>query len=245
MEWIDGSKHLAPLLGADTELPEYIHNGTHGAYVNLIEGRADLILVARSPSSDEVELTQRERVQLDVRPVALDAFVFILNEDNPVENLTIDHLRAIYTGELVNWRDVGGEEAEIHPYQRNENSGSQELMKSLVMKDLLILDVPPMVLPKMIAPFYAVSDDPLGIGYSVYYYEQNMAPNERVKLCAVEGIDPHPQSISSKAYPFTTEVYVVIREDLSPESSAYRMRDWLLSSEGQVVVEESGYVPLK
>jgi phosphate transport system substrate-binding protein len=100
-----------------------------------------------------------------------------------------------------------------------------------------------MVLPKMIAPFYAISEDPLGIGYSVYYYEENMAPTELIKLVAVDGVRPEHDTIQTRQYPFTTEVYAVMRADSPPNSSATQIRDWLLSPGGQEVIEQSGYVP--
>lgn len=244
-EDISGERHLFPdLSDFQGEFPPLGHHGTHSAYVNLIDRQADLILVARPPSKDELELAKAAQVTLLPRPIALDAFVFIVNESNPVVDLSLQELRGIYTGQLTNWQQVGGEVSKIHPYQRNENSGSQELMRSLVMADLQMVDAPEMVLPKMFAPFYAVSDDPLGIGYSVFYYEENMAPRERVKLCAVEGVMPDKRSIQSLDYPFVTEVYAVVRGDLSTNNLAYQLWQWLQTSTGQELIVESGYVPL-
>ncbi|MFC2042689.1 PstS family phosphate ABC transporter substrate-binding protein [Chloroflexota bacterium] len=246
--WIDtfdGSRYMMPdLTDFHGDFPSLGHQGTHSSYVNLINGEADLILVARLPSNDELELASQSGINLVPRPVALDAFVFIVNKNNPVDNVSFSDLQRIYTGKLTNWKELGGEDVEIHPYQRNEQSGSQQLMNSLVMKGLNMIDAPKMVLPKMSAPFYAVSDDLLGIGYSVFYYEQNMAPNENVKLVAVDGIQPNQNSIQSLQYPFTSEVYVVVREDLSPTNPTFSLRDWLLSPEGQGLIEQSGYVPL-
>jgi phosphate transport system substrate-binding protein len=242
-EFIDGNRYLMPnLTDFQGDFPGAGHQGTHSAYLNLINGEADLILVARSPSMEELELAQISGVSLAIKPVALDAFVFIVHEDNPVDGLTIDEIRSIYSGELTNWNQVGGPQTEIHPYQRDEQSGSQQLMQSLVMKNLPMVEAPLLVLLKMIAPFYAISEDPLGIGYSVYYYEENMAPNENIKLLAVDGIKPDRETIQSRLYPFTTEVYVVVRADSSPTSVALRLRDWLLSPAGQDLVVQSGYV---
>jgi phosphate transport system substrate-binding protein len=97
----------------------------------------------------------------------------------------------------------------------------------------------------MIAPFYAISEDLQGIGYSVFYYEENMAPKEKIKLLAVDGIKPDYESIQTHQYPFTTEVYMVVRADSPPTSIARRLRDWLLSPTGQEMVEQSGYVPIQ
>jgi phosphate transport system substrate-binding protein len=243
MDNIDGNRYLFPdLTDYQGEFPEINHFGTHSAYLNLIEGQADLILVARSPSNEENELAAISGVNLITQPIALDAFVFIVNEDNSLDELSLKEIQGIFSGELTNWAQVGGPDAEIHPYQRDEQSGSQQLMQELVMKGIPMIDTPLMVLPKMIAPFYAISDDPLGIGYSVYYYEENMAPNELIKLVSVDGIKADKDTLQTRRYPFTTEVYAVMRADSPPTGSAVRLRDWLLTPAGQKVIEQSGYV---
>lgn len=222
-----------------------VHRGTHDAYVNLIEKRVDLILVARLPSPDELALAEDRGVGLESRPIALDAFVFILNRHNPVGDLTIEQIRGIYSGRITNWSQVGGPDEEIQPYQRNANSGSQELMRTLVMKDLEMVDAPELLLlASMMGPFNALSSDVDGIGYSVYFYKEFMAPGEEIKLCAVEGVLPNAGTIASREYPFTTEVYAVIRDNLYEGSNAYQLWDWLLTEEGQEAIEESGYVPI-
>ena len=222
-----------------------IHNGTHGAYVNLIDNRADLILVARLPSDDELQQASDNGVQLESHAVALDAFVFILNIENSITSLSIQQIRDIYTGKMINWTEVGGSNEEIHAYQRDANSGSQELMKTMVMQDQEMIDAPAMVLEGMMGPINVISEDTLGIGYSVYFYEQFMAPNEKLKLCAVDGITPGADTIGQKSYPLVTEVYAVIRTELDTQSNAFKLREWLLTAEGQGVVEESGYVPVQ
>jgi len=222
-----------------------VHQGTHGAYVNLIENRADLILVARLPSEDELELAEGLGVDLDAEAIALDAFVFLLNRHNPVSSLTVREIQDIYTGKITNWGQVGGHQAEIHAYQRDENSGSQELMQTLVMKGLEMTEpAEPMILEGMMGPINRLSEDRDGIGYSVYFFEEFMAPNEEIKLVATDGVTPSYETIGARKYPFTTEVYAVIRKGLDQDSGAYRLWDWLFSAEGQEVVKKSGYVPI-
>ncbi len=94
--------------------------------------------------------------------------------------------------------------------------------------------------------FYAVSTDPAGIGYSIFFYEENMAPRkESVRLLAVDGVIPSSASIRSRAYPYTTEVYAVTRDDLPKNSLARQLLDWLRSRGGQALIEDCGYVPLQ
>jgi len=247
VDWLDGERRLVPHLTASTdELPEHSATGTHQAYLNLIEGRADLIVVARAPSEDESRLAVAAGRRLELHPIALDAFVFIVNKDNPVEGLSTREIRDIYMGRLTSWSEVGGDEAGIHPFQRDENSGSQELMRALVMRGSPMIDAPDLVMPTMFAPFYAVSTDPAGIGYSVFFYEENMAPRkESVRLLAVDGVMPSSASIRGRAYPYTTEVYAVVRDDLPKDALARQLLDWLRSRDGQTLVQDCGYVPLK
>ena len=228
------------------------HSGTHGAYVRLIEGEAELILVARLPSEDELQAARDKGVALDAVPVALDAFVFLVHVDNGVDALEMETLRAIYAGRVSRWADVmdhagrpGDVGQEIHPYQRNRNSGSQELMETLVMRGVPMGDAPNMLLETMSGPINAIGDDPQGIGYSVYYYATSINPGERVKLIGVDGVTPTPETIANRSYPLTTEVYAVIREGAPRKSKAVPLRDWLLTPEGQAVVERSGYVPVQ
>ncbi|MCK5253915.1 MAG: substrate-binding domain-containing protein [Thermoplasmata archaeon] len=227
------------------EILEWVdHSGTHGSYVNLIKKKTDLILVAREPSDSELELAEDRKVGFEIVPIAYDAFVFIVNVNCSVHSLTTDQIQRIYTGEIINWLDVGGVADTINPYQRDENSGSQELMMDLVMKDLEMIDAPNMILQGMMGPIIVISGDTLGLGYSVYYYEQFMAPNEQLQLVTVDGVTPSYETIASGEYPYTTEVYAVIRTDMPGNHPAKWIWDWLQSKEGQTVVKSSGYVPV-
>jgi phosphate transport system substrate-binding protein len=240
----DGSE-TATAETADFINGNIVHRGTHDAYVNLIEANADLVLVARQPSRDELDLAGSTGVEMEIRAVALDAFVFIFNADNPLEGLTTQQIQEIYTGGITDWNEVGGNPAGIHPYQRDRNSGSQELMETLVMRDLEMIDAPDMILEGMMGPINMISEDPDGIGYSVYFYEQFMAPNEQLKLVAVDGVMPNYENIQARAYPYTTEVYAAIRTDLDETSSAHELWQWLATEQGQDAVKESGYVPVE
>lgn len=220
------------------------HSGTHGSYMNLIEGNADIIIVARPPSEDELHAAGQADLHLEFKPIALDAFVFMLNEKNPVDTIPLDSIRAVYTGEITNWLKLGGSFSEIHTYQRNRNSGSQELMESLVMRGAPMVESPDMILESMMGPIHAISDDSLGIGYSVYFYAAFIFPHERVKMIAVDGVHPTSENIADQSYPLTTEVYAVIRGDAPEDSTARLLLDWLQAVEGQAAIAKSGYVPI-
>jgi phosphate transport system substrate-binding protein len=246
--WSDDTYRIWPSMDEKPEVARFIldsivHNGTHGAFVNLIEGRADLILVARSASPDEIHLADSLDVGLTTTAVALDAFVFIANVNNPVNSLTTKEIQDIYTGNITRWDQVGGTDTEIHPYQREPNSGSQELMLSLVMKDLTMMEFPELILYGMMGPIYQITFDREGLGYTVYFFEQFMAPHDSLKLLGVNGVVPEYSTLRNKHYTYTTDVYAVIREDMDRSSTAYLLYLWLQTEEGQAVVAESGYIP--
>jgi phosphate transport system substrate-binding protein len=220
------------------------HSGTHSAYLKLINKEADLILVAREPSWDERDAAALKSVVMDFQPIARDGFVFLVHAENPVESLSLEQIVDIYTGRITNWAEVGGLDAEIHTYQRNPNSGSQELMERLVMRGEAMIDSPAMMLETMMGPINALREDPLGIGYSVHFYAANIYPDENVRMIAVERVEPTSETIASRSYPLTTRVYAVLREGTNPSSAAMALRNWLFTQEGQAAVEASGYVPL-
>jgi phosphate transport system substrate-binding protein len=235
----------------DEQIANIQHAGTHGAYVNLIVGNTDLILVAREPSQDELDAAADAGVTFDSRPFALDAFVFLVNAENPLDSLTLDEIRAIYSGEITTWTELGVEKSlsddpanPIQAYTRDPNSGSQELMRSLVMQDTPMIDLPDMMLPTMMGLVSGIIWDQAGIGYSVFYYAVLMASDEAIKLASIEGVPPTSATIADGSYPLFTEVYAVVRADMPEDSPAVRLRDWLLTEEGQAVVAESGYVPV-
>ena len=246
--WFDETYRIGPSFDEKPEIARFIldsiiNHGTHSAYTNLINGKADVIIVARSASDDEVKFADSMGVKLTTIPIALDAFVFIVNINNPVNSLTIKEIQDIYTGNITYWNEVGGTNTEINPYQRNPNSGSQELMLSLVMKDLTIMNFPEMILPGMMGPINRITHDKNGLGYTVYFFEQFMAPNDSLKILAINGIAPEYNTLKNGEYIYTTNVYVVIREDLDRLSYAYQLHRWLLTYKGQSVIKESGYIP--
>jgi phosphate transport system substrate-binding protein len=234
------------------------HTGTHTAYLNLIEGKTDVILVARAPSADELQAAKAQNIQLDVRPAALDAFVFLVNIQNSVDNLSLETLRDIYAGKITMWTKLGVHvnfmsmtPPMIHAYQRERNSGSQELMEQLVMQGTPMIDAPNMIVTTMLGPFNAIGGhpvsgggDPLGLGYSVYYYAAVMFAYDKVKMIGVNGVKPTSETIAARTYPLAAEVYVVMRSGMPQDGPASMYRDWLLTRDGQCVVAQSGYVPL-
>ncbi len=246
--WFNSNYRIMPSCETRPDICKYIteriyHSGTHSSFVNLINKNADLILVARTASADELELADNLGVELIETPIAIDALVFINHVQNPVTSLTTKEIQDIYIGNTKLWSDVGGANTTIHPYRREPNSGSQELMESLVMKDLEMLDLPDMIIMGMMGLINAIEYDHEGLGYSVNYYTQYMVRSDSVKRLTVDGNYPDYNSIKNRKYPYTANVYAVIRKDLDENSEAHQLFDLLIKASGQNVIKESGYVP--
>lgn len=224
------------------------HTGTHAAYMNLIADQTDLILVARLPSAEELAAAAEGGVAFDVQAVALDAFVFLVNTHNPVDNLELEDVRNIYSGKVTDWADLGGPPGTILAFQRNPNSGSQELMEALVMQGLPMTDLrnsPGLMIIDMGGLLNQVAYMSHGIGYSVYYYVVFILPEAGVKLLSIAGVAPTAETIAARSYTLTTEVYAVVREGLPATAPAVTLRDYILTAAGQSAVAASGYVPLR
>ncbi len=228
---------------------------THNSLINVIDGKADITLSARSLSPDEKEYALAKGVSLIETPIALDALVFIVYPLNPVTNLTTENIRDIYSGKVKNWSELGieiepghPEYSKIRPFIRNANSGSQELMDMLIMKDLKYADFPEYkenLVFTMAGLIDAIAGNPFAIGYTVYYYNKFIIRPDKsyLKTIAIDGVAPAEKSIAARQYPHTTEVYAVIRSDTDRNSMAYKVYEWLQGDTGKEIISKSGYIP--
>ena len=230
-------------------IDKLLNSKTHQAYLNLINNEVDLILVATEPSEDELKEAQKLNVQFDITPIGMDGFIFLLNNSNKVSDLSTKDIINIYTKRITNWKQLGGSDTEIYPFIRNRNSGSQELMDHLVMKDIPMAPFPEERMMSMMGVLIdAVDERPESIGYSLYYYKKAMIDKVRyqsnVKIISIDGVEPNSETINSKQYPHIYYIYAVSRKDLNPNSMEYKIKNWLVSKEGQKLIFESGYVPI-
>lgn len=252
---VDGSTATAPLAeafeanfkGKKIDEVNVEHSKTHKAYEKLINKELDLILVT-SPSEDEEKLAEKSNVELEVTKVVNEGFVFFLNKNNPVNSLTVEQIQKIYSGEITNWKEVGGNDEEIIAYQRPKNSGSQTGMLDLVMKDKKIKEAPKediaMTMSDIIDAVSNYDNKESAIGYSYYYYANTMYLSDEIKLLKVNGVEPNNDTIKNGEYPILTAYYIVNRKD-DISSEAASLKENMLSTRGQKVAEEAGYVPCK
>ena len=152
---------------------------THNSIINLIDRKADILFTARTMSPDEQKYAETKGITLIETPIALDAFIFIVNPKNPIVGLTTQNIQDIYTGKITDWGEFGveiypgyPEHSVINPFIRNPNSGSQELMDLLVMADLEYYTRLPIYEERLVFTMQGLLDeigrDPNAIGYTVY-----------------------------------------------------------------------------
>ena len=248
---VPGSQeHIAFTDKLNTELR--LSNGSHGAYVNLIDGVSGVIIDSRDLSRNEAQYAREKGVTVNTKPLAWDALVFIVNPENKVKSLTQEQIRKIYSGKITNWKQVGGGDHEIHAYVRDADSGSQEKMETLVMKGETMLNLPEMLGSTMLSPYFSIEADPWGIGYTPYYFCERMVGQLRsVRVLAVNGILPTPESIlngvqgKKNAYPYFSNIYAAIRADEPEGSFPSRIYRWLSTPAAKDIIDESGYISLR
>lgn len=256
---LDGSLANEPLLmrmirdltGTDEETAEtyladsFVNGGTSTSWGKLLYDGADLIISYEPPQEVKEEYLELFD-QLEIDPLGRDGLVFIVNVNNPIESLTVDQIRDIYTGKITDWSEVGGEPGEIRAFQRNSTSGSQTLLNKLVMNgektmepetDLLVGTMGELI--ESVAGFDGSGS---AIGFSVYYYAERMKSDPNLKMIRIEDVTPSNESIENGSYPLVNDFYMAIRASEEQDSPVRKLRDWMLSENGKALLEEEGYV---
>lgn len=206
----------------------------------------DLFFGAR-PSPAQLEEAEECGVELEITPIGREAFVFFVEEHNPIDNLTAEQVKAIYHGEVTNWQELGGSDRKILAFQRPANSGSQTMMEYF-MGDVSLKEpqtyerVSAMEgVIKQVAQYHNESG---AIGYSFRYFLEELNQEKGVKLLSVDGVYPSLENIENGTYPLTTNVCLITRKD-DPNPYVQKMIDFILSEEGQAIVTKTGYAGVK
>lgn len=206
------------------------YKNTVRGYKAIVDGETDILFCA-SPSAEQKAYAEEKGVELVYVPVGLEGFVFFVNEKNPVNNLTTQQVRDIYGGTYTNWSQVGGPNRIINPVTRLEGSGSQSAMNSF-MGD------------REIAPKSPLAITGGSIGFSFRYYMDGIVANSGVKMLSLNGVYPSAENIQNGTYPIIAKFYAIYRADNTNQNIPILI-EWLLSDEGQALIEETGYVRIK
>lgn len=253
---IDGAAALFPVYSAfvnavypnTTKLHDGIfeYNNTPDGYRLLSEKETD-IFIGVYPSDEQRAYAEENQTTFEYTPIGTEAFVFFIHKDNPITNLTTEQIKDIYSGKITNWKDVGGKNEKIAAFQRNEGSGSQSMLKRF-MGDTPIADAPTEMVNDLMAGIIEQVADykskTNSIGFSFRYYVEGIIKNPDIKMISIDGAAPTSENIRNGSYPILTPIYAVTYKE-NQNDNVDKLLEWILSDEGQYIINETGYVGIK
>ncbi len=208
----------------------------------LINGTTDVATASRPIKPGEVEKLKARYNTLGVEiPCAKDGITIFLNQSNPVKELTLKQLSDIYQAKITNWKQLGGEDAPIKLYGRENSSGTYAFFKEEVVLGDYAASC--QTLPGTAAVVNAVKKDKYGIGYGGAAYAEGVKHCKVKKDANAPAMEPTPENIAKNTYPITRYLYLYLRN--RPTGDTKKFVDWILSAEGQKIITEVGYFPVK
>jgi hypothetical protein len=200
----------------------------------------------RENAEGQLQMARNAGVEINLVPIGREAFVFFVNVQNPVSGLSINDIRRIYSGEVTNWREFGGNHSKIRAFQRTENSGSQTAL-------VQFMDDTPLMTPPtedvaggmggIISRVSSYKNYDNAIGYSFLFFATEMVNENKIKLLELNGIAPTRENVANKTYPYAAEFYAVTAGTDNPNVGAFI--EWILSEQGQYLIEKTGSTPLR
>lgn len=208
-------------------------------YVN---SNVDMFFGAR-PSKEQLEFAKECGVEVEVTPIGKEAFVFFVEQDNFVDDLTSEQIKQIYHGDVDNWNMLGGESRKIVAFQRPDGSGSQTMMQYF-MGDISLKE------PKQYETVSAMegvikevaqyNNEAGAIGYTFRYFLEGLNQEQGVKMLSIDGVYPTVESVENGSYPLTVDLCLITRKN-DTNQNVKRMKDFILSSDGQYIIHQTGY----
>ena len=208
----------------------------------LINGTTDICNASRPMKSSEREKLKQRFNSLGVEiKAAKDGLTIYVSESNPVKELSLEQLKDIYTGKITNWKDVGGPNARIILYGRENSSGTYVYFKDNVL-GAADYSSTMQTLPGTAAVVNAVSKDANGIGYGGAAYAKGIRELSVKKDAGSAAYAPTEANVKSGAYPISRYLFMYVRSRPTGDMKEYI--DWILSAEGQELVKKVGYFPV-
>lgn len=217
--------------------------GSGVGFAALINGSTDVCEASRPIKPGEVDkLKQRFNTKGVEIPVARDGLAVYLNDQNPVSELSIEQLKLIYSGKLTNWKEVGGPDQRIILYGRENSSGTYTYFKDEVLKGRDFA-AQTQTLPGTAAVVNAVAKDTWGIGYGGAAYAKGVKFAKVKKDAQSPAFEPNTETVRSGDYPLSRYLFWYLRN--KPTGDMKKLVDFVLSDQGQQVVTQVGYFPVK
>lgn len=234
------------------------HSKSHATYQRLINGEINMSFASVYPASDILKMAEEKGVEIELIPIAYDAMIFFTNKDNTIEGLTSEQISNIYVNNSYeNWNQLGGPDALLYPYCRNNDSGSHAQMEKHFLNgneihSKIMSETRSEAMQSILTDVIdAKTEEPLGygLGYSIYYYYHNadmiLGTKSHLKLLAIDGVHPNDFTIADGTYPLSNNTYIAIRKDTPADNPARKMAEFMLTEEGQLCVENAGFGGLK
>jgi len=222
--------------------------GSGTGFAALINGTVDIANASRAIKPEEVEAAQANGIVPVEFTVARDAIAIVVHPSNPVTGLTLWQLSQIYTGRIVNWREVGGEDRPIVLLSRESNSGTYVYFLEHVVRmgdadSDLLFSPDTLLMPSSEGISAEVRQNPNAIGYDGLGY---VTPDQKVVAVARDANSPYVlpsvETVNDGSYPISRPLYMYTANE--PTGAVKDYLDWILT-EGQAVVPELGFVPLE
>ena len=215
----------------------------------LVNGTVDLANASRKIKSEEIEEARANGIEPVEHIIAGDAIAVIVHPDNPVSELTLQQISDIYSGKIVNWSEVGGEDRPIVRLSRETNSGTHVYFLETVLRlgskeDKTIFSMDTLLLPSSEGIISEVRQNPNAIGYDGLGYVPDDVKMIAIATSAGEPyVLPSVATVNDKTYPIARDLYMYTAGESTGIIKAYL--DWILSAEAQKIVLELGFVPIK
>lgn len=225
-----GSTSMLPLV---QELARAYEEAHHYATIDTKGGGSRFGLEAVRKDQVEIgmiswDLTGGEASGLRARTIAYDGLTIIVNEDNRVRRLALAEIRNIFTGQILDWSELGGEAGEIQVVSREDGSGTREVFEVQVMQGKRVIPMA-VIMPGSQAVVEFVATHPTAIGYVSMGWL-----GEGVRAVAVEGIEPNRETVAQERYPLTRPLLLVTPNEPDPEAQSFI--NFVLSPRGQAIV---------
>ena len=235
----DGSTSMEKVIGylSESYMEEnknvkvtYNPTGSGAGIQAVSEGRCDIGLSSRDLKDDE-------KTTLDQTVVAIDGIAIVVNPENKIEDLSVEQIGKIYTGEITNWKDVGGDDKPIVLIGREAASGTRDGFESITgTKDKCKYN---QELTSTGDVIQTVSSNPNAIGYASL-----AAIKDTVKVLSVENVKPSKDTIQNKTYKIQRDFVLVTKKDTKLSDAAQKFFDFATSKEADALIEKAGAIPV-
>lgn len=204
---------------------------------DIMAGTVEIGNASRDAKEKEIKKAKAQGIDLYQNVVASDGIAIIVNPKNTITGLSIEQIQAIYTGKVTNWKELGGPDMNIVIISRDTSSGTYEVFYEIAMKKQNIVQNCIMVASNN-AAVTSVKDTPGAIAYAGLGYLSSS-----VKPLQVNGVDPTFENVLSGAYPVSRNLNMYTNG--TPKGITKTFMDFILSSEGQDIVEKQGFIKIK